>query len=370
MARVARSAAKARPAPARSALARQARVCTESGGAGRAARQQRAIESSSASNVSQERIIDIQRARLLSGAAGAIEEYGYARTTVAHITTRARVSRRTFYEIFNDRDACLAALIEDVVALLEREIAAADLGALRWSERVRRGLFLILDFFDREPVLARVCVVEALRGGPGVLKRREAVLARLARALDEGRQESTRAAQCTELTAEGLVGATVAIVYARLSQRNREPLTGLLGDLMSLIVLPYRGAGAAQREQARVVQASHAPVSPGAVPSFTAERDPLAGIPMRLTYRTARVLECISEQPRISNRVVADQAGIADQGQMSKLLARLERLGLTVNRGEGHSKGEPNAWELTSLGSEVTRRLAYRNRAEERTQAA
>lgn len=369
MARVARSTA-ARPTQARPVLTRQSRVCTESGGAGRAARQQRAIASSSSVNISQERITDIQRARLLSGAAGAIEEYGYARTTVAHITARARVSRRTFYEIFDDRDACLAALIEDVVALLECEIAAADLGALRWSERVRRGLFLILDFFDREPVLARVCVVEALRGGAGVLERREAVLARLARALDEGRQGSACGARCVELTAEGLVGATVGIVYARLSQRDPQPLTGLLGDLMSLIVLPYLGVAAAQREQARAVRASHTRVSHGAVRSFTAERDPLAGIPMRLTYRTARVLECIAEQSGVSNRAVADRAGIADQGQMSKLLARLERLGLAVNRGDGHSKGEPNAWELTPLGSEVTRRLDYHNHAKERIQAA
>ena len=36
------------------------------------------------------------------------------------------------------------------------------------------GLCMILSFFDREPVLARVCVVQALRGGPRVLERREA----------------------------------------------------------------------------------------------------------------------------------------------------------------------------------------------------
>lgn len=369
MARGARST-KARPTQARPALTRQARVCSESGGAGRAARQQRAIGPSSSANLSQERIADIQRTRLLTSAAGAIDEHGYARTTVAHITARARVSRRTFYEIFDNRDACLAALIEDVGMLLEREIAAADLNALRWSERVRGGLFVILDFLDREPVLARVCIVEALRGGAAVLEHREAVLARLGKALDEGRQESARAAQCTELTAEGLVGATFAIVYARLSQRDREPLIDLLGGLMSLIVLPYLGTAAAQREQARARQTPRARVSHDTARSFTAERDPLVDIPMRLTYRTARVLECIAAQPRISNRAVADHAGITDQGQMSKLLARLERLGLTVNRGEGHSKGEPNAWELTSLGNEVTHRLDYHNHAKERTQAA
>ncbi len=41
---------------------------------------------------------------------------------------------------------------------------------------------------------------------------------------------------------------------------------------------------------------------------------------MRLTYRTARVLEGVAGEPGISNRVVAEHAGISDPGQVSKLL--------------------------------------------------
>ncbi len=37
--------------------------------------------------------------------------------------------------------------------------------------------------------------------------------------------------------------------------------------------------------------------------------------------------------------VVADEAGISDQGQISKLLRRLERLGLIEIAGEGRSRG-------------------------------
>jgi DNA-binding MarR family transcriptional regulator len=83
----------------------------------------------------------------------------------------------------------------------------------------------------------------------------------------------------------------------------------------------------------------------------------LREVPMRLTYRTARVLECIGEQSGISNRMVADRAGVSDQGQISKLLARLERLGLAANGVVGHAKGEPNAWSLTPLGQKVIQRL-------------
>ena len=55
-------------------------------------------------------------------------------------------------------------------------------------------------------------------------------------------------------------------------------------------------------------------------------------------------------EPGISNRVVAERAGVTDQGQISKLLARLERLGLAFNSGNGHAKGEANAWTLTAAG--------------------
>ena len=86
------------------------------------------------------------------------------------ITGRARVSRRTFYELFGNREECLAAVLEDVVGAIGGEIAAAGFERLAWRERVRGGLWAILSFFDREPALARVCVVQALRGGPEVLR--------------------------------------------------------------------------------------------------------------------------------------------------------------------------------------------------------
>ena len=129
---------------------------------------------------------------------------------------------------------------------------------------------------------------------------------------------------------------------------------------MSLIALPYLGATAARREQARTAPgpASARKRAAKAPEQLQGERDPLAGTSMRLTYRTARVLECIAGHPGVSNRVVADHAGIADPGQISKLLRRLERLGLTANDGGGHLNGEPNAWKLTPLGDQVAQRLS------------
>jgi hypothetical protein len=133
-----------------------------------------------------------------------------------------------------------------------------------------------------------------------------------------------------------------------------ESLTGLLNPLMGMIVLPYLGQAAASEELAR--PAPTARYAPRPTPRGPAEH-PLKGLEMRLTGRTLLVLAAIAAQggqgSGPNNREVADHAGITDQGQISKLLARLERLGLAENTGDGHAKGEPNAWRLTSRGSQL-----------------
>jgi hypothetical protein len=90
--------------------------------------------------------------------------------------------------------------------------------------------------------------------------------------------------------------------------------------------------------------------------------DPLKELGLRRTYRTLRVLEAIatwdSQKPGPSNREIAEAAGIKDEGQMSKLLTRLEDFGLIVVTGRGrHISGEPYAWSLTAKGWEVQRAI-------------
>jgi len=306
-----------------------------------------------------EQVAAIQRSRLLAAALSEIDKRGYAATTVAHITSRSRVSRRTFYELFANREECLCAVLEEAVAVVERDLAEASLGGLPWRERIRGGLAVILSFLDREPAIARVCLVQALGAGTGVLERREALLARLAHVVDEGRGESSPGQDCNLLTAEGVVGAALTIVYSRLLRRDPAPLTNLIGELCAMTVLPYLGKGAARREQLRSTCVPSTPPSKRAAPSAgQADGDPLVGVPMRLTYRTARVLEGAGEHPGASNRRLADYAEIRDFGQISKLLGRLQRLGLIENEvGKERLKGAPNAWTLTLKGQQVTQSI-------------
>jgi hypothetical protein len=117
-----------------------------------------------------------------------------------------------------------------------------------------------------------------------------------------------------------------------------------------MIVLPYLGPAAARKELSKPVPKT--PVRPR-----PANGDPLRDLEMRLTYRTVRVPMAVAalggRGSYPSNRQVADGSGITDQGQMSKLLTRLQGLGLIKNTGSGQAKGEPNAWTLTARGREI-----------------
>ena len=298
------------------------------------------------------RVTEIQRRRMLAAALEAVGEDGYARMTVAQVISRAKVSRKTFYDVFADREDCFLAALEQTVGQVATRVRDAYEGEPAWRDAIRAGLSELLIFLDEEPALARLCLVEALGAGPRVLERRAELLEDLAAIVDRGRVVSNAVREPPEVAAEGVVGAVFAVLHTRALERRAERFACLLGSLMNIVVLPYLGARAAGRELSRPTPA---PRRSGGDPAVLASRDPMAGLSMRLTYRTVRVLVVIGERPGASNREIAERSDVADQGQISKLLARLARLELVENTGEGQEKGGSNAWHLTPRGARVER---------------
>jgi AcrR family transcriptional regulator len=301
-----------------------------------------------------ERIAAIQRERMLGAMVELARERGPQRVTVAHVVTRAGVSRRTFYELFDDREDCLIAALDEGLERTAATVIPAYRGEGEWRERIRAGLTAMLELFDEEPQTAALCVVDALGAGPKALRRRAEVVEKLVGAVDRGRREAANGQSPTRITAEGVVGAVLAVLHARLLEEPPQRLLALRGQLMSVIVLPYLGA-----EEAAVEQALPAPPRRGSRGTRT---DPLRDLDMRLTYRTMRVLAALASGAGLSNREVARASDVTDQGQISKLLQRLLRLGLIENRGERASRGEPNAWVLTARGAELERATRARAR--------
>jgi AcrR family transcriptional regulator len=298
------------------------------------------------------------RARIYRALAAAVSERGLRSLMLEDVAARAGVSPERLGEQFADVEECFLAAFEWCSRRAGTAMAEAFAGERRWVEGVRAALAALLELIEWEPELARLWIVYSLGAGPPVLRRRAEAIAALCEYLDRGRFEAAVRAEPPAITAEGVLGALLAILQARLLAPDPAPPSELLGELMSLIVLPYLGRGAARRELVRPMRRPSLQRHGG--------RTAVEGVGMRLTYRTARVLSAIAERPGSSNREVGNHAEIVDQGQISKLLGRLESQGLIVNIGAGDRRGAPNAWELTPRGEQVER--VVRGAAEESEQ--
>lgn len=339
-------------------------------------------------------VAEVQRARLVAAATEIAYDRGAGETTVSAIVGRARISRRSFYQIFSNAEECLLAAMQDALARARRRVLSAQRDTRGgWRAQMRASLETLLALCDECPQEAHLLVVESLLACPEALRLRERVIGELAAAFDRSDGESRRAG-ASNLAGEALVGAALAILHRRLlyaaqtrranvrsagvsgrraevSRRRRtggrhvdlvgEPtppvgrLIELAGPLMGMFVLPYQGPAAARRELVRPV-AAHAH---NGAPDGLHEAVAPPGI--RLTSRTILVLSAIDELsdagPGPSNRQIAVAAGVADQGQASKLLARLRRQGLIENV-TNRPQRYVNAWRLTPNGQTLVRSLS------------
>jgi AcrR family transcriptional regulator len=312
-----------------------------------------------------ERVVEIQRTRLLEALFDVSAERGAGNVAVVHIVERAGVSRRTFYELYADREQCFLGGFDEAIARASSHVLDGYDPHAGWAGRLRSALTGLLRFLDVERGAGQLLIVGSLGAGPRAIERRRRVLAQIIALVDEGRSETKSGHELPPLTAEGVIGGALSILHTRLLESPQPPtaqgrgrrsvegdsLIELTGPLTSMIVLPYLGPAAARRELAR-------PVSRRRPAGQANPGDPLRDVGMRLTYRTVRALMSIAANPGASNREIGLGAGMEDQGQISKLLARLQRLDLIHNTRAAATRGAPNAWGLTERGWRVQRAIA------------
>jgi AcrR family transcriptional regulator len=290
-------------------------------------------------------IAELQRARLVKAAVAVASEHGYEGMSATAVVARAGVSRKTFYELFESRDDCFLAVVGEALAEMAAVARPGYEQKGSWSERVRAALLALLELLERERDMGSLALAYLVGYGPRSPEPRARALGLLQRVVAEGSSQAKPGHEPPPLTAELIVGGVLAAIHTRL-QRSPQRLRALVNPLMWMIVLPYLGPAAAGKELTRTLPKR-------AAPPTTAASDPLRGLDMRVTYRTGRVLAVIGEEPGCSNVEIGARVEVTDQGQMSKLLARLAHLGLIENTGAGQVNGGANAWRLTPRGDEV-----------------
>jgi DNA-binding MarR family transcriptional regulator len=289
--------------------------------------------------------IELQRARKLVSAAEALRKSPFEGLS------GTPVSREALADHLQRCKACQLEAFEQALALASKRASAAHDSQRGWLDGVRAGLTALLEFFDQEPALARYLLVHSAQAPPAVLARRSDVLDRLALLLDDERAPAR--AYPPALTAQAVLGGVLGVLGERLSQTDQGTLAELSGQLMSLIVLPFLGFGAARRELARPVQPTPSPSNLSL--TLQALRDPGG----RLNHRAVSVLALIAAEPGLNSRELASRNGVKDEGQISRLLSRLERLALIENTRKPQRRGDVKAWRLAIAPQELQAAISY-----------
>jgi DNA-binding MarR family transcriptional regulator len=219
-----------------------------------------------------------------------------------------------------------------------------------WVDAVRAALLELLTFLDRRPHLARFLIVGSLQGGTEMLARREQALGAIARTIETNGPDVTTETK-PPFGAEAVVGAAASVLHGRLLEDQVPRVRNLAGSLMGVLVMPYLDVSAARQELSRPLP----PARPGRVERSVQILHLGTSSPqrMRVTSRTMQVLEAIAARPGMSNSAIASTVGISDQGQISRLLARLSRLKLVEDYSSSLATKTSKAWRLTPAGASL-----------------
>jgi AcrR family transcriptional regulator len=187
--------------------------------------------------LAREEVLASQRARMLEAMAHAVAAKGYAATTVADVVGGAGVSRKTFYEHFQDKEDCFLAAFDAGVGVLVNAVERATLEARgEWREHIRAGVRAYLATLASVPDFARTFLIEVLAAGPHALERRAEVHGRFAQLL-KTLHETYRAEHPDELPKlpDEVFIAVVGAVNELVSDRVRKGRTADLPELEPVI---------------------------------------------------------------------------------------------------------------------------------------
>jgi AcrR family transcriptional regulator len=184
--------------------------------------------------LSKEDVAASQRTRIVGALVALVAERGFRPVTVADVVARAEVSRRTFYEHFDDKESCFVAAFQFGVELLMdhvRGAVQATDGGGDWRDRVATGMSAYLEGMASHPDFAWVFTFEAVAAGPQVLAHRAEVLQRWVaqwRGLHEvARRAEPDLAPVTDSQLLVLVGGIEELVRESLRTRGPEHLAAL-----------------------------------------------------------------------------------------------------------------------------------------------
>jgi AcrR family transcriptional regulator len=220
--------------------------------------------------MSPERVARSQRGRLQGAMIEAVARHGYAGTTLRELVALAGVSKSTFYEHFENKQACFFATFDAILEEVGERLwdAYPDEGEPR--DRFAAVLNRFMELVVEHPAAAHLVVVESLTLGSSSERHRERGWLEFERIVQDGFDSSRSRIQVSERAVRAIVGAVRGVVYRHLRAGQATRLPRYAGELADMAARFQR------RPSALMGQARRAAERPPQVGPFGDDRPQLS----------------------------------------------------------------------------------------------
>jgi AcrR family transcriptional regulator len=271
-----------------------------------------------------------QRLRVYGAMIEAVTTHGYAGTTVTELIALAGISRRTFYEQFDNKEACFLRTYDLVVERTVTHVAKAWRADGDWMTKLRRCFDVFAQDVVERPKAARLAAVEALGAGPAAVERVEQTSLTFERMIASSFDRAPDGVTIFPIAVKGIVGGISRVVRKRLLEDDVQRLPEQIDELFDW-VLEYRSLAcfdlpvAARTPRVRGARPGHALVGQARPGQAHAGQPRGSGIRVRRgdyggeSQERARILRAAAKvaartgHAQLTVGQIAQQAGVCEE---------------------------------------------------------
>jgi AcrR family transcriptional regulator len=230
-------------------------------------------------SVAREQVREGQRLRLALAMIQAVGADGYRATRVADVIARAGVSRKTFYELFDNKQDCLVATYDLIVGEAVRRLKLALRDSDGWPGCVEAAIRTLFASAAENPGALRLSLLEIPAAGPAAVQRRERSVAAFEPFIRDALELAPGEGSVSNLALKAIVGGFNRVLYRRVLHGEGSELDALVPDLAGWAASYYPAPAAILAEPSARSRARRATSSldGGRAPGTLAPHPPLGG---------------------------------------------------------------------------------------------
>lgn len=187
----------------------------------------------------QEFVDNFKRERVALALSAVVHDAGFRGLTVSTLAERAKMSRNTFYGLFDNREAAIRFALALGNAKLKKAIDDGAGVGDRWPRRVEAVVERLLDTAADDSHLSELCLVHGRCAADTAAPFDTGLVQALAGVIRSGRQNGPKP-DCGPRAAELVAYGVLAVVAERLRRDEAKSLRGLAGELSELVIMSFR----------------------------------------------------------------------------------------------------------------------------------